>query len=243
MTAGGRTGRALYRADPPLTKLHLTVVDRTGWFVGAEDDAEIGHGDVDWAHGLREDAVVEQAAPEPSTTGNVIRRKRSTSSCCSSVWRSRPLPQICSSSPGSFFSARTDVTTSPVTRRAVRGYSPRHVASASLSELETTYFGSELIAVASGSSGRSDQASGRGRCRRFCDPTGTRCVAVELDDKLADGGVAEWGRPAAMGELVAGIFLGSAGRLHHAVEGQERLHGELHVTPRHGFPGRPARRR
>jgi hypothetical protein len=105
-------------------------------------------------------------------------------------------------------------------------------------------------------------------------------VAVELDDELADGRVAERGRPAAMGEGVAAIFIRSAGRLHHAVEGQERLHGEVHVraklavsaapqrddpidelgaenqvepgevgdvrtalTPRHGFPGRPARRR
>ena len=54
-------------------------------------------------------------------------------------------------------------------------------------------------------------------------------VAVELDDKLADGRVAEGCRPAAMGEPVAGIFLGPAGRLHHAVEGQERLHRELHA--------------
>ena len=43
MTAGGRTGRALYRADPRSTKLHLAVDDRTGWFVGADGDAKIGH--------------------------------------------------------------------------------------------------------------------------------------------------------------------------------------------------------
>ena len=43
-------------------RLHLTVANRTGWFVGAEDDAEFRNGDVDRAHRRREDAVVEQAA-------------------------------------------------------------------------------------------------------------------------------------------------------------------------------------
>jgi len=43
-------------------RLHLTVANRTGWFVGAEDDAKIGNGEVDRAHRRREDAVVEQAA-------------------------------------------------------------------------------------------------------------------------------------------------------------------------------------
>jgi hypothetical protein len=55
-------------------------------------------------------------------------------------------------------------------------------------------------------------------------------VAVELGDEIADGRVGERGLPAAVGEGVAGVFLGPAGRLHHAVEGQERLHGELHVS-------------
>ena len=55
-------------------------------------------------------------------------------------------------------------------------------------------------------------------------------MAVELGDELADGRVGKRGLPAAVGEGVAGIFLWAAGRLHHAVEGQERLHGELHVT-------------
>ena len=91
--------------------------------------------------------------PEPSTSGNVIRRKRSTSSCCNSVWSSWPLPQICSSSPGSSFSACTAAATSPVTRRAVPGCSPRQVAPAWLSEPDTTYLGSELIAVAMGLAG------------------------------------------------------------------------------------------
>ena len=50
---------------------HLAVTNRTGWFVGAEDDAQIGHGEVDGAHGRREDAVVEQAA-----TGAEHHRKR-----------------------------------------------------------------------------------------------------------------------------------------------------------------------
>ncbi len=55
-------------------------------------------------------------------------------------------------------------------------------------------------------------------------------MAVELGDELADGRVGERGLPATLGEAVTGIFLGSAGSLHHAVEGQERLNGELHVN-------------
>lgn len=55
-------------------------------------------------------------------------------------------------------------------------------------------------------------------------------MAVELGDELADGRVGERGLPAAVGEGVAGIFLRSAGGLHHAVEGQESLNGELHVN-------------
>jgi hypothetical protein len=50
--------RHLQRSFPS----HLAVTNRTGWFVGAEDDATVGHGEVDGAHGRREDAVVEQAA-------------------------------------------------------------------------------------------------------------------------------------------------------------------------------------
>ena len=42
--------------------------------------------------------------------------------------------------------------------------------------------------------------------------------------------VGERGLPAAVREGVAGILLRSAGGLHHAVEGQERLNGELHVN-------------
>ncbi len=42
--------------------LHLAVVNRAGWFVGAQDDAEVGHGELDRAHRCWEDAVVEQAA-------------------------------------------------------------------------------------------------------------------------------------------------------------------------------------
>ena len=44
------------------------------------------------------------------------------------------------------------------------------------------------------------------------------------------GGGSERVLPGGVGEGGAGIFLRSAGGLHHAVEGQERLHGELHVT-------------
>ena len=54
-------------------------------------------------------------------------------------------------------------------------------------------------------------------------------MAVELGDELADGRVGERGLPAAVGKAVAGVFFRSAGGLHHAVEGQERLYGELHV--------------
>lgn len=42
-------------------------------------------------------------------------------------------------------------------------------------------------------------------------------------------GVGERSLPAAVGEGLAGILLGSPGRLHHAIEGEERLHGQLHV--------------
>ena len=37
--------------------------------------------------------MVNKRRPEPSTSGKVIRRKRSTSSCCNSVWSSLPLPE------------------------------------------------------------------------------------------------------------------------------------------------------
>jgi hypothetical protein len=79
--------------------------------------------------------------PEPSTSRKVIRRKRSTSSWCNSVWSSLLLPQVCSSSPGSSFSPCTAAKTWPVTRPAVSGCSPRQMASASLSELDPTYLG------------------------------------------------------------------------------------------------------
>src|SRR5207253_1724234 len=54
-------------------------------------------------------------------------------------------------------------------------------------------------------------------------------VAVQLVDEVADGGIVERS-PAAVGEPVARILLGATGCLHHAVEGQESLHGELHVS-------------
>ena len=63
-------------------------------------------------------------------------------------------------------------------------------------------------------------------------------MAGELGDELADGRVGERGLPAAVREGLAGILLRSAGGLHHAVEGQERLNGELHVNadePAHRF--------
>jgi hypothetical protein len=54
------------RPDPAIpNRLHVTVADRAGWFVGADDDAEIGYGEVGQAHRRREDAVVEQAAAGP----------------------------------------------------------------------------------------------------------------------------------------------------------------------------------
>lgn len=46
--------RSLMKPDQPGTistevgrRLRLTVANRTGWFVGAEDDAKIGNGEVD----------------------------------------------------------------------------------------------------------------------------------------------------------------------------------------------------
>ena len=52
-------------------RLHLAVANRTDWFVGAEDEAEIGHREIDGPHGCRKHAVVEQAA-----TGAEHQRKR-----------------------------------------------------------------------------------------------------------------------------------------------------------------------
>jgi hypothetical protein len=43
-------------------QLHRTVANRTGWFVVADDNAEIGNGEFDRAHRRREGAVVEKAA-------------------------------------------------------------------------------------------------------------------------------------------------------------------------------------
>src|SRR3954451_20314425 len=45
--------------------LHRTVVDRTRWFVGADDDAQIGNRHVDRSHGRRQEAIVEQATTRP----------------------------------------------------------------------------------------------------------------------------------------------------------------------------------
>ena len=42
--------------------LHLTVPNRSNRLVGAEDDANIGNGELHRAHRHGEDAVVEQAA-------------------------------------------------------------------------------------------------------------------------------------------------------------------------------------
>jgi hypothetical protein len=44
------------------SRLHLAVANRTGWFVGADDNANIGCGEIDGAHRGREDPIVEQAA-------------------------------------------------------------------------------------------------------------------------------------------------------------------------------------
>src|SRR5699024_6845974 len=48
-------------------------------------------------------------------------------------------------------------------------------------------------------------------------------------DDLAEAGVGRVrGLPAARGEPAGGVLVGAAGRLHHAIEGEERVHGELH---------------
>ena len=107
------------------TELHLTVAGRAGWLlVRAEEKARHRvSGDMDGAHRHGEDAVHRnKRRPEPGTSGNVVSRNRSTSSCCNSVWSSRPLPHICSSSPGSSLSVpngRHDVA-GDETRRACR---------------------------------------------------------------------------------------------------------------------------
>jgi hypothetical protein len=48
-----------------LSLLHVAVANGTNWFVGADDGAEIGHGEIDGAHRYRENAVVEQATTGP----------------------------------------------------------------------------------------------------------------------------------------------------------------------------------
>ena len=53
-------------------------------------------------------------------------------------------------------------------------------------------------------------------------------VAVQLGHELAERRVGERRLPPPVLEPVAGIFVGAARGLHHAIEGQERLHGELH---------------
>ena len=55
------------------------------------------------------------------------------------------------------------------------------------------------------------------------------CVAV-IATVMASRDVTAIPSRAAVDEGVAGILLRSAGGLHHAVEGQERLNGELHVN-------------
>ena len=132
---------------------HLAVANRTGWFVGAEDDAQISHGEVDGVHRHRQDAVVEQAV-----TGAQYHRKRHEAEAVDQFVLQQRLEES-AASPDLQLVARfvfqrpNGAARSPVTRRAVSECSPRHVTSAGLSELDATYLGSELIAVAMGSAG------------------------------------------------------------------------------------------
>ena len=49
-------GRKIRRS--PVVRLHLAMVNRAGWFVSADDDAEIRYREAGRAHRRREDAVV-----------------------------------------------------------------------------------------------------------------------------------------------------------------------------------------
>src|SRR5437763_3875328 len=44
------------------SRLHLPVVNRTGWFIGADDGPEVRGGEGDRTHRRGTDALVEQAA-------------------------------------------------------------------------------------------------------------------------------------------------------------------------------------
>src|SRR5262249_25146420 len=132
----------------PPRRLHLAVANRTGWFVGADDDAKIADSEVDGAHRHREDPGVEQAA-----TGAEHQGKRHQAEAVHQLVLHQRLEQV-SASPDLQLVARF-VPQPLYCGDDVAGHqasgircSPRHMASASLSELDTTYLGSELIAVA-----------------------------------------------------------------------------------------------
>ena len=155
-------------------RLHLTVANRTGWFVGAEDDAKIGNGEVDRAHCRREDAVVEQAA-----TGAEHHGERHQAEAIDEFVLQQRLEQF-AASPGLQLVAvfvlqrlnrRHDVAGQETSGVGVLA-APRGIGLAE--RVGRDVLGQQLIAVAMGLAGRSDQASSSGRCRTFCDRTGTR---------------------------------------------------------------------
>src|SRR5690554_2422330 len=52
------------RTSSTTGNLHLAVTDRAGGLVGAENDSEVGHRELDGAHRRRQVAVVEEAAAD-----------------------------------------------------------------------------------------------------------------------------------------------------------------------------------
>lgn len=77
---------------PPFRRLHLAVANRTRWFVGAEDDAEFGYGEIDRAHRRWEKAVVEHAA-----TGAEHHRKRHQAEAVDELLLQQRLEQVAAS--------------------------------------------------------------------------------------------------------------------------------------------------
>jgi alpha-1,2-mannosyltransferase len=213
-----------------LSRLHLAVENRTGWFVGADDDAEIGRGEADGAHRRREGAGVEQAATRTQHQG--IRHQ---AEAVDELVLQEGLEQV-AASPDLQLVARSvlqrlqrrhDVAGDQVSRIGVLA-PPYGVGLAERAGHDV--LGRRVDRRGNGVGGVGligpEAAKDFERSPTEQERAG---VAVELADERADGRVGERRLPAAVGETVAGIFLGSPGGLHHAIEGQECLHGELHV--------------
>src|SRR5690606_31211348 len=118
----GRSGRRPFVAGRTVDAVRLQDQAARGRPQVGQGQAEVGAG------------AGEQTGPWPTTTGWTSRTSSSTRPCASSVRIRVPLPQTCSSPPGSALSARTASGTSP-DRTVVPGQS------GSVRVVETTYLG------------------------------------------------------------------------------------------------------